>query len=286
MTNPIQAHIEQFELPHPSGAGSFQISVARHPHLAEGQANVPVMYVIDGDMTAGLAAEIARLRGTNGLQPTAMVVAIGYGVGFAEFAQLRTADLTPPLSEAGAETLGSLTNLIGSGNGGAEAFLTWLTEVLTPEIGRRYPEASATDRTLFGHSLGGLFVSYALLTRPSDFAAYVASSPSLWWDQFAVLHRLPSFADMIARLDRRPRTLICVGGKEQDVPTEVPEALNMPLETVQALVAASRMVDGAREFAASLEDAGADAQFAVFDGEDHTSVLAAALMRGLHFALS
>jgi pimeloyl-ACP methyl ester carboxylesterase len=64
--------------------------------------------------------------------------------------------------------------------GGADAFLTFLAEELASEIDRRY--RTAPFRVLLGHSLGGLFVTRALLTRPESFHAYLASSPSLAWN--------------------------------------------------------------------------------------------------------
>ena len=42
------------------------------------------------------------------------------------------------------------------------------------------------DITYFGHSLGGLFGTYALLTAPTTFDCYILSSPSLWWDDEAI----------------------------------------------------------------------------------------------------
>jgi len=285
MSFSIQAPIDQFELPHPSGAGCFQISVSRVANAPEG-AKVPVLFILDADIGFALAAEIARLRGTVGALPTAMVVGIGYGADFAEFARLRTADLTPPLSEAGRAALGGMTGLIGEQDGGAEAFLGFLVETLKPEIARRYAEASATDHILCGHSLGGLFTAFALLTRPDAFTTFVAGSPSLWWDGFAILTHLPAFAERLAKLERQPRVLVSVGGQEQDPPTKVPSGLGMSLADVQAMVAASRMVDAASEFAAALRDAGLrEVADHVFGGEDHGSVVPAALMRGLCFAV-
>lgn len=285
MSFSLQTPVDQFEMPHPRGDGSFKISVARAAHVPEG-AKVPVLYVLDGDIGFALAAEIARLRGLMGMQPTAMVIGIGYGVDFLEFAKLRTADLTPPLSEGGRAALGNMTSFIGEQDGGAETFLDFLTETLAPEIGRRYPEASADERILFGHSLGGLFTTYALLTRPGAFSAFLANSPSLWWDGFAILGHLPAFAKKIAALESPPRVLIGVGGQEQDVPTTIPPGMQMSLAEVQATVAASRMVDAVPELAAALADAGlSDVEYVIYDKEDHGSVVPAAMMRGLRFAV-
>lgn len=285
MSFSIQAPIDQFDLPHPGGTGTFKISVSRVANPpADGK--VPVLFVLDADIGFALAAEIARLRGTVGTLPTAMIVGVGYGAEYTEFAKLRTADLTPPLSEAGRAALGGMTGMIGDKDGGAEAFLSFLVDTLAPEIERRYPEASATDRILYGHSLGGLFTAYALLTRPDAFATFLAGSPSLWWDGFAVLGHLPDFAGRLAGVERQPRVLVSVGGQEQEAPAKVPAGLEMTIEQMQAMVAACRMVDAVPEFVAALRKAGlAEADSHIFDGEDHGSVIPAAMMRGLRFAV-
>lgn len=248
--------------------------------------DVLVLVVLDSDMTFALAAEIAKLRGISGSLPTAMVVGVGYDADFATFAKSRTADLTPPLSEQGRQNLGGLTSLIGDKDGGADAFAAFLVDTLAPEIQSRYPEASASAHHLFGHSLGGLFVAYALLTRPQAFTTFLSSSPSIWWDGFAIMSRLPAFSETVQHLENQPRAFVCVGSKEQDVPTRVPGGLDMPLEAVQALVASSRMVDAAAEFAGALRQAGlAEVVYVPFDGEDHGTVIPPALTRDLAFAV-
>jgi hypothetical protein len=108
----------------------------------------------------------------------------------------------------------------------------------------------------------------------------------LWWDGFAILGRLPDFAERLRGLDCKPRVLVCVGAKEQEVPTKVPESWGMSLEAVQALVATSRMVDAAAEFSSSLRNAGLDdVNIVAFADEDHGTVIPAAINRGLTFAL-
>lgn len=285
MSFSLQAPVDQFEMPHPSGNGTFKISVSRALNTPEG-ASVPVLFLLDADLLFGLGAEVARLRGALDTLRTAMVVGIGYGAEMLEFAKLRTADLTPPLSAAGREAIGNMSSFIGDQDGGADAFLNFIVDALAPEIGRRYPDASPTERILMGHSLGGLFTSYALLKRPEAFATFVASSPSLWWDGFAIHGHIPAFADRLAQLDRKPRALIAVGGQEQDMPTSVPPGLEMSLADVRALVTASRMVDAVPEFTAALREAGlTDVTDHIFEGEDHGSVVPSAMMRGLRFAV-
>lgn len=286
MTFTMPVETEQFELPHTCGDRNFVITVWRPRAASNGASNLPVLFLLDADVEFSLAAEIARLNGVGDFWPTPMVVGVGYGVDYLDCARLRTADLTPPLGDAGKQALGNLVDVTGDVNGGAQAFLSFLIDTLGPEISRRYPEASITDRILFGHSLGGLFTSYALLTRPEAFATFLPTSPSLWWDNFSILSHLPALAERLKTLPRQPRVLVSVGGTEQDPPTSVPQNFPISLAEAQALAASTRMVDAAVEFAQALRDAGlSEVRSVVFAEEDHGTVLPAAIQRGISFAL-
>lgn len=283
MVNHNQVRVDRFLLPHPRRKGCFQISVSRVSDPGGTAAEVPVLFVMDADLEFAVAAEIARLASMGGTRPGAMVVGVGYGTtDFAAFARLRTADLTPPLSPAHRQALGGFVAYIGDEDGGAEALLGFLVDDLLPEIARRYPEASTTRRGLFGHSLGGLFAAYALLTRPESFAAFFPASPSLWWDDFAVLRHLDIFTERLATIDAPPLVLVTVGANEQQLPTSVPAGSVVPLEDMRALVRSWRMVDAAAEFAMALRRAGLhDTRHVMFADEGHDSVIPAAMMRSL-----
>src|SRR3546814_8030580 len=71
----VRASLEQFTLPHPGGEGQFKISVAA-PAMVLPDARVPVLYVADGDLLFGLAAEIARAMMNVGVLPPFYVVGI------------------------------------------------------------------------------------------------------------------------------------------------------------------------------------------------------------------
>jgi predicted alpha/beta superfamily hydrolase len=264
----------------------LRISVTLVGSVPPGTNDLPVLYVVDADLMFPLATEIARFRCAGGVGEPLMVVGIGYGsADFGDFARRRTADLTLPLSAAGRDTLGSMTELIGNRDGGAEAFLSFLIDTLRPELTRRHPETALGPHTLFGHSLGGLFTAFALLTRPDAFDAFVSSSPSLWWDGGAIHRLVPAFRGLLKTLARAPAVLVGVGAREQDVPTEVPARLSMTLDEVQTMVRHARMVDGAAEFVGALREGGlADVRHVVFADEDHGSVVPAALMRAVAVA--
>ena len=286
MPFPVRASLEQFTLPHPSGTGQLTISVAA-PMAPMPNAAVPVLYVVDGDLLFGMAAEIARALTSVAAFPAYYVVGIGYDAAYSDVLKLRTADLAPPIGEEALQALGGLGEAIGgAASGGGDAFLAFLVDTLQPEMAARYPQTADGPQILFGHSLGGLFTARALLNRPDSFSTFIVSSPSLWWDSFAILRELPSFRERLAALPRQPRLFVDVGAREQELPTSVPDRIGVTLEEAQSQIRAARMVDAAREFAAALGEAGlTDVRHVAFAEDDHVSAAPAAILHGMRFAL-
>jgi predicted alpha/beta superfamily hydrolase len=65
-------------------------------------------------------------------------------------------------------------------SGRAESFLEFIEAELIPFIDSHY--RTHPYRVLSGWSFGGLFTVHTLFTSPDLFSAYLAVSPSLWWD--------------------------------------------------------------------------------------------------------
>lgn len=79
-------------------------------------------------------------------------------------------------------------------SGGADNFLSFIKDELVPYINEKYP--SNNENILYGHSFGGVFSMYALLSEPQTFDSYIAVDPSFWWDdgflQNLAIEKLPS----------------------------------------------------------------------------------------------
>lgn len=75
-------------------------------------------------------------------------------------------------------------------SGGAKTFLAFLTEEFLPKIDKEY--STSGERTIFGHSNGGLFAAYALVENPSQFNRYILVDPTLYWDNEIILDALKS----------------------------------------------------------------------------------------------
>jgi len=91
--------------------------------------------------------------------------------------------------------------------GKADAYGRMLLEELKPLIDARY-RTIATDTAIGGSSLGGLVALHVGLQRADAFRAIAALSPSVWWDDRAILREVDAFSGP------RPRIWLDVGGRE------------------------------------------------------------------------
>jgi predicted alpha/beta superfamily hydrolase len=94
--------------------------------------------------------------------------------------------------------------------GGGPAFLELLDERFLPFVDERY--RTNGERALVGHSYGGLFVTWVLLTHPDSFDRYLAVSPSYWYDDRVVFRMEEKVAT--PRPDLRARVFLTAGALE------------------------------------------------------------------------
>jgi predicted alpha/beta superfamily hydrolase len=136
----------------------------------------PVLYLLDGDENFVQTVGIVRSLAESERIPPMLVVAIANTE--------RTRDLTPHTE---------VENEIRfhPKNGGADAFLQFVSEELTPYIDQHY--RTRPYKVLVGHSLGGLFAVYALVSNPKLFNAYIAIDPTLSWNNQSVLSKAETF---------------------------------------------------------------------------------------------
>jgi predicted alpha/beta superfamily hydrolase len=157
----------------------IQLSVPSGEVPAEG---FPVLYLLDGNAAFESASNIARSLGGGGnrlgLSPVA-IVAIGYPQQKTFDVQKRALDYTP---KASAE----FQKQAKYPYGGADQFLQFIEKELKPEIQKKI-KINLQQQSLFGHSFGGLFVLHTFFTQPQSFQRYIATSPSLWFDDYALL---------------------------------------------------------------------------------------------------
>lgn len=158
------------------------------------QSKYPVLYLTDGSTHFLHASGVVDFLSDAEWMPEMIVVGVYVN---------RNRDLTPRSSVPHDYEL-------FKGGGEADNFLTFLSDELIPFIDTVY--RTEPCKILFGHSLGGLFTIYTLIHHPDLFKAYIAASPSLWWDNGSVVRDTRAFLGSQTELSK---TLFFSCGNEE-----------------------------------------------------------------------
>jgi uncharacterized protein len=157
------------------------------PDAARAPGLWPAVLLMDGDFLFDFAVEACRSLAEAGRIPPTAVIGVGYGASFGEPGNFRGRDYTPTPSPEEPTS------------GGAGPFLDYLAGSLWPELSRRYP-LREKGRAIAGHSVGSLFVLYALFQEKPFFDLALASAPSIWWDNRSILGLVSAMRDRQAKL--------------------------------------------------------------------------------------
>lgn len=163
---------------------TYRVFVYRPPGEAP-EHGWPILYMTDGNAVIGTAVDAMRAQasypgGTN--VSDGIIVSIGYPTDAAYDPLRRSWDLGPP---PGKTYPPFFANTPEVRTGGAEAFLSFVEGQVKPLVEAELP-VDPERQALFGHSFGGLFVLYALFTRPASFSTWLAASPSIYWEDCAI----------------------------------------------------------------------------------------------------
>jgi predicted alpha/beta superfamily hydrolase len=172
--------------------------------------------------------------------------------------------------------------------GGADNFYRVIQEEIKPKVAKLATVDQSRD-ILVGWSLGGLFVTHALLEHPGDYKTFVALSPSLWRTDRAVFDEIVHFDGQIVADGVAPGLFLGVGGREEEAPFGF-LANEFTHDELVAAVSYAKMVGNLKDLSYSLQPFFEERRlpFAskVFDGETHNSVPWTAVNPVLSFALS
>lgn len=224
------------------GQRHYQLWVGK-PDRPAPAAGYPVLWMLDGNAALS-ALEPAELK-TLAAGQAPLLVAVGYRTEQRIDRNSRTYDYTPQVPGAAHQ----VDPLTGQPSGGVDAFLDLLSLRMRPMVAAVAP-IDAARQTLWGHSYGGLAVLHALFSRPGEFSDYVAASPSLWWNDGAIVREVAGLAGRLG--ESRPRLLLMRGSAEPAHPrmpstgdTEAPaRALVADLQKVPGLQAEYRRFEG------------------------------------------
>ena len=205
----------------------------------ESDIDFPTLYITDGAENFFIATAMVNFLSRSRQIPRMIVVGIP-NVN-------RNRDLSPSVIQ-------------GTSNpGGGDNFLTFFEEELIPYVDKTYK--TSNYKILFGHSLGGVFASYTLFTRPELFNAFITASPFLMYDNKFVIKEAESNLNKLSNIERR--LYITLG----DEPA-YHESLN--------------------EFTSLLEDNTTTLKwdYQIFNDEDHASIPVISLLKGLKYIYS
>ena len=246
-------------------ARQYRILVSVPPGFDTSQ-RYGVLYVLDGNQYFGTTSEAVARQSF--LKTIKAIIVVGIGYQSNEFAvanRERWLDLTHSPSQVPTPNK----------TGGGAAFQKVLLEEVRPFIVSSYPVDSSAE-ALWGQSLGGLFALHLMLEKPEAFAAYIFSSPSIWWNKKEVLAGLEGLPLKLTKLGAKLRVLVTSAADEQPRSTG-PEFVYNP---------AQAMVDDATEL--SIRLGRSNPQYlsvsrTIFDGEVHNTVSPASLSRSLRY---
>jgi len=143
--------------------------------------DAPLLVVLDGDWHA----VPAFLEAADDAHEPVIVLSVGYEDG-----NERVRDYTPTTVAAYPDS------------GGLDAFARALEEEILPVA-----PGTSTERIWFGHSLGGVAVTYLWLQRPDLVSTAIVASPAAYWDDGLLI-------DMAATTSHDGEVFVSVGGQE------------------------------------------------------------------------
>lgn len=223
----------------------------------------PLVLITDGNMNFPIVLGARLMMEFEGVTP-AIIASVSYMSREEAFAK-RFRDFTPTnLAQAPvcqAETYSC---------GGAENFLEFMTGELVPFLEDHYP-VDTGNVTFTGHSLGGLFGAWVLVTAPESFQNYLIGSAALVWDNELVYTLEEQYHESGGTLPAR--VYLATGSLEDDP--------GNPFETLSAVKNQQRFT----ELLQSRNYSDLTLTSELIDGETHMSVIPALLYRGLREVL-
>jgi len=129
----------------------------------------PVIYLTDAPYSFQIVSGATRYPMNVKKMKEAIIVGISYAKGSKRDSS-RVRDYTPSVDSAWKQQ-----------TGGAHQHMEFIEKSVIKYMEDNY-RTDSSDRTFIGNSLGGLFGTYILLTKPTLFKNYILGSPSYWFN--------------------------------------------------------------------------------------------------------
>lgn len=154
----------------------YKLYISYPSDLKTSKTEYPLIVSLDADYSFAIIRNIVQHLADRHDTPPIIIVSIAYAGETTQhsYRMNRSRDYTPVFDADdgyGAD--------FQKQSGGAPAFLDFIRHELLPFMEKEY--RASGRQALVGHSYGGLFASYVMLTQPDLFDGYVIVSPSLWY---------------------------------------------------------------------------------------------------------
>ncbi|CAM3306789.1 alpha/beta hydrolase [Zobellia roscoffensis] len=135
-----------------------------------------LIIALDGDTRFNTIAGIISDKVQKESIPPCILVAVGNN-------KQRNRDYTP--------------TVYAHGSGGAEKFYQFIKNEVIPELESRYSIDPSNNKTLIGHSFGGLFTQYVMAQERASnpFNKFISSGTSYWYDAGVIFEFEESYAN-------------------------------------------------------------------------------------------
>lgn len=156
-----------------------------------------VLYLLDAHYSFAIVNNIVEFLSDRNIIPKMIIVGIGYvnndthkrfkgyeSADFSTYKLNRTRDYLP-ISKNTEDT--SYSEIYDKFSGNGEKFQAVLTQIQS-FVNKKY--RTNGDDTIIGHSYGGLFGAWTLITNKDLFNKYILISPSLWYEDNYIMNLL------------------------------------------------------------------------------------------------
>lgn len=266
------ANTAVFELVADGSGRTYPVWVDVPASYADSDKPLPVVFLTDAGYSFPLVRSIRNLLGQRGRNIEDFILVGLLPEQGLSSKESRNRDFTPSNPLLDPQNQNKPHAYSTEHYGEAAAYRDFIEGQVFPLIAQRY-RADMSRKVFAGHSLGGLFGAYVMLTRPSMFQHYILGSPSFWFHQRGIYR----FEEDYAR-------------QHQDLPAKV----MMYIGSYETLGPGPRhfrntdMVGQMQQFERKLQSRGypglsIDSQ--VIGDEDHLTVYPALISRGLLWSL-
>lgn len=232
------------------------------PENYDSQKEYETLYYLDSWWLSELALGANAILNLSEKIEDIVLIGISLNGNLKDWNIQRTMDFTPSEYNMGFEMkAGKGDNgitLNKQNTGGADIFIEFIETKIFKLIESNYPNIGE-NRTLLGHSYGGLFSFYTIQQKPQLFSNFIIISPSLWWNNSELLKKELFYA--FEQSKSTNSIYLCYGNSESKLISKSNQEMDIIL--------------------IGLEKENLDYKFKVFNETNHNSILPQGIYEGL-----